>query len=994
MGIDMRRFALVCCVILSTHVLLGASRAASAAGLSAAERAAVLRSETVGAAVVDALASAETARVMIVLDVLVPEGNTALGRSRIANAAHGALGRFGPGEFQLRHRFTSVNAISGDISARGLLRLSSDPNVLRVDLDEGGKAHLAEAVPLVGLDLLHSAGLTGDGVQVAVIDSGVDSAHPDTGDAVIAEACFCSGGGGCCPGGGSVQFGAGAAEDDAGHGTHVAGIVTSDGDVVPIGGAPDAEIVAVKVLDSANVFCCTSDVVAGLDWILNNRPDVDLINMSLGTFVLYNGRCDTADASSMSLAIAIDALRTSGVLTTVSAGNEGSGTQMGAPACVENSVSVGASRDTTDLVAGFSNSNATTDLFAPGTLITSAKKGGGRVNLEGTSMAAPLVAACAAVLLEEQPGLTPAQLEAALESSPVSVTDLTNGLSFPRLQCQNALPTPTPAPPTPTPIPTPTAAPGTENCCANHATLGCNDSSCQAAVCSADPFCCQFGWDSICVSQAVDLCGGLCPTIDVGACPSGPVVPNTGNPGTGFFPNVKTLPLTTSDTISVPWCAHIPSHVTNVAGIVFVPQYDANELDLLHTGAPPPLSGNFTPSSGFTSTWFPLTANTPPLPASSMGNESSVRYHIGWLPPTLAQLSGTTIPPTNVPTSSAWPFATFSIQARHTSLTNADSDVDFQVPSVSLIRHATTTQLGSFSIWTGWSFSVVPTLVAGDFYIHNTLHVGEAAHLGIQHATPTPMPTATPTSTPTPTPTATPTSTPTPTPTATPIPPLCTENALDGFNVTFAYGSGAGSSIGQTFTACGTGDVTSITINEGAASTAGVYSLWIAPEAGGTNLAYNAGAPYEVIADPGGAFPRFTTLTLTTPFSVTAGIVYRFVLDKLGPPGVIDIRCTNLTAPSDYPGGLATDDSGAYEDFDLDFEVDIAAPATPTATPSATPTPTPIATATATPTQIPTATPTPTPEPGVLLQLVSGGLGLAWLHRRRMREVRRRASQV
>ena len=760
----MRRSALVWCAVLLTHGAIGDSPAANAAGLSAAERAAVLGSETVGAAVVDALDSEETVRVIIILDVPGLEGHTAPGRSRVKTAADAAIGRFGSGEFQLRHRFTSVNAIAGDVSAAGLLRLSSDPKILRVDVDEGGQGLLAQAVPRVGLDTLHAAGLTGDGVQVAVLDTGVDNFHPDTGDAVIAEACFCSGGGGCCPGSGSTQFGAGAAQDDNEHGTHVAGIVTSDGDDAPVGGAPDAQIVSVKVLDSASIFCCNSDILAALDWILNNRPDVDVINMSLGTFALYIGRCDDVDASTMAYASVIDALRASGVLTVVAAGNESSGTHMRAPACVENSVSVGASGDTSDQVASFSNSNASTDLFAPGTNITSAELGGGTTTLGGTSMAAPLVAACAAVLLEDQPGLTPDQLEAALEDSPVSVTDSTNGLSFPRLECQPPAPTPTP-----TTTPTPTPAPGTGDCCADHSTPGCSDSACQADVCGVDPFCCTGAWDSICVSHAVDLCRSVCPTIDIGACPSGPVVPDIANPGTGVFPNVKTAPLTTSDTLSVPWCVQIPVSVTNVAGILFVPRYDSNELDLLHTGAPLPLNGNTTPSGGFWSSWFPLSWTTPALPPSSPGAESSVRGHIGWLVSSLAPLSGTTLPPTSLSAFAPWQFATFLIHARHTSLTNANSDFDFAVPWVTLIRHATTTESGSFSIWNGTSFNAVNPLMAGDFYLHKSLPVRELAHLGIQHLTVTPTPTPiTPTPTPAtptpPTPTVTPTASPTPTP--------------------------------------------------------------------------------------------------------------------------------------------------------------------------------------------------------------------------------------
>ena len=101
-------------------------------------------------------------------------------------------------------------------------------------------------------------------------------------------------GNGCCPNGQTTQSGAGAAEDDNGHGTNVSGIITANGVVAPEGSAPEAGIVAVKVLDSSNGFCCTSDVIAALDWIFANRPDVDVVNMSLGTNVRFAGHCDAA----------------------------------------------------------------------------------------------------------------------------------------------------------------------------------------------------------------------------------------------------------------------------------------------------------------------------------------------------------------------------------------------------------------------------------------------------------------------------------------------------------------------------------------------------------------------------------------------------------------------------------------------------------------------------------------------------------------------------
>ena len=90
--------------------------------------------------------------------------------------------------------------------------------------------------------------------------------------------------GGCCPGSAETASGSGAAEDDAGHGTSVSAIITSDGLVAPLGVAPDAGIVAVKILSSTGSGAA-SDLDAALDWVLQNFDDEDapihIVNMSL-----------------------------------------------------------------------------------------------------------------------------------------------------------------------------------------------------------------------------------------------------------------------------------------------------------------------------------------------------------------------------------------------------------------------------------------------------------------------------------------------------------------------------------------------------------------------------------------------------------------------------------------------------------------------------------------------------------------------------------------
>jgi subtilisin family serine protease len=212
---------------------------------------------------------------------------------------------------------------------------------------------------------------------------------------------------------------------------------------------PDAQLVAVKVL-SASGGGSLSDILAGLDWVLTFQPNVSVVNMSLAAN-LYPGDCDNADAVTLALASAVDQLYGAGALIVAGAGNNGSGTSMGAPACIAKAVSVGAVWDANvgsqswytctdattavDKVACWSNSDAKTDVFAPGALMTSSLLNGAAITSAGTSYAAPIVAACAATLVAAHPSATLAQIITALKTSGVSVVDAKNSLSFPRLDC-------------------------------------------------------------------------------------------------------------------------------------------------------------------------------------------------------------------------------------------------------------------------------------------------------------------------------------------------------------------------------------------------------------------------------------------------------------------------------------------------------------------------------------------------------------------------------
>jgi subtilisin family serine protease len=422
----------------------------------------ITQDDRIGPGVLEQIRSGGSPRIVVALDVahlaaaavdqvspegrfVVPPGLARL-RAEVAAAQRSAIGRAKRDQlFELR-QFENVPAFSTNVRTEEAVRaIASDPSVRRIDLDVGGTGLLANTVRVIAANERHDIGNKGEGVVVAILDSGIDTDHPDLADAVVHQACFGykegSDGSGFCPNGQDRQLGAGSAEDDAGHGTFVSGVVASNGIVSAPGVAPDASIVAIKVTDNCGIAGCFyhfSEIVAALDYIIANNASLEVraINMSFGTSALFAGACDNAAAFTMAGAAAVNTLRSMGVIAFAAAGNNSSGTMMTAPACLSNVVSVGMS-DIFDQVGARSNSNSTTDVFAPSMPLTSSFPGGGVLALAdgGTSGATPHVAGCAALLIESGDALTPAAIETRVKTSPFTVTDPDNGLSFPRLDC-------------------------------------------------------------------------------------------------------------------------------------------------------------------------------------------------------------------------------------------------------------------------------------------------------------------------------------------------------------------------------------------------------------------------------------------------------------------------------------------------------------------------------------------------------------------------------
>ncbi|HEV7238959.1 MAG TPA: S8 family serine peptidase [Thermoanaerobaculia bacterium] len=335
-------------------------------------------------------------------------------------------------------------AFAAEIDREDLDALRNDSHVRAIAIDDGGGAGLTESLPHIGADAVHLQGIDGRGTTVAVLDSGIDTDHPAFTGRITGEACFCDNlnGTGCCPGGVTVRIGTGSAEDDQGHGTHVAGIVS--------GVAPSTYLVAVKVLDSANRFNSFTQIYRALEWIADHRPEVDAINMSLGSDALVTDADCGSHAVALGLQPVISRLRERGVLIAASSGNNGATDRMWLPACMSEVLGVGATFDNADNVATFTNSSVSLDLLAPGVSITSTARGGGTTTLSGTSMAAPHVAGLIALMKQVGGRAFPSSsIQTILENSGKPVVDPRNSLTVPRIDALVTIAATPPKPPAP-----------------------------------------------------------------------------------------------------------------------------------------------------------------------------------------------------------------------------------------------------------------------------------------------------------------------------------------------------------------------------------------------------------------------------------------------------------------------------------------------------------------------------------------------------------------
>lgn len=336
---------------------------------------------------------------------------------------------------ELRHIYThAIKGFSASLPEAALNGIRNHPNVAYIEQDVTvgiNQTTTQTSPPSWGLDRIDQVGPVTDAsgnwdltqsaytyntaasnVTAYIIDTGIYAGHADFGDRVQGGAGFVS------SGSGRRATTDPSTDDCNGHGTHVAGTVGGG----QYGVAKEVKLVPVRVLD-CNGSGSTSGVIAGIDWVAQDAVNKHAVaNMSLG------------GGASSSLDSAVAGAVQAGVVMVVAAGNDNADACNYSPARAPSAITVGATGhrvsvngvtriDQYDGRADYSNYGNCLDLFAPGSLITSAWIGGQDATntISGTSMATPHVTGVAALILSANPTASPAAIENFLATTGTTV---------------------------------------------------------------------------------------------------------------------------------------------------------------------------------------------------------------------------------------------------------------------------------------------------------------------------------------------------------------------------------------------------------------------------------------------------------------------------------------------------------------------------------------------------------------------------------------------
>jgi len=361
----------------------------------------------------------------------------------------------------MEHKFVERNGLIGAGNLKGLSvfpiifaklppdkikEIAKDPWVFGIEEDIKLYAKRTEGGALISSDDLRGEGGKGNGVAVAVLDSGINYSHPElpANTKVVAQADYTNT--------------TGNGNDDNGHGTACAGIIAG----LQGGMAPEAQLWAMKVLDSQGSGDLSQSVEA-LNYVYDHRNDfgfpVRVVNMSLGGNDAYDYNCDS---SMPSMTTIMQKLNSANIAIFVSSGNEGCINGVGFPSCISYAISVGAVYDadigsasfgegpclpngctdsttSADKITCYSNSGNRLDILAPSHCATTPALGTGYDDcFGGTSAAAPYASGVAAQIISLRSQTTPSELKNALKSTGKSITDSRNGVTRKRIDAMEA----------------------------------------------------------------------------------------------------------------------------------------------------------------------------------------------------------------------------------------------------------------------------------------------------------------------------------------------------------------------------------------------------------------------------------------------------------------------------------------------------------------------------------------------------------------------------
>jgi hypothetical protein len=303
---------------------------------------------------------------------------------------------------EVNDELVTLKAMNAVLTESAIDSLVKDPDIDYLERDLKQKIELLGTpgqwnVEAVNAPKAWEQGYSGQGVKVAIIDSGI-GVHADLPN-VIQRLSFTQSTGAVA----DV-----APYDHNGHGTHVAGIVgakqggATSGGLDYVGVAPNVSLYSLKVVDGTQGTVL--DVIEAIDWAIANK--MDIINLSLGLTTHVQLLQD-----------AVDRAFKAGIVVVGAAGNDGNGFPINYPAKYDSVIAV-SSVDQTKGISGFSSTGPEVEFTAPGGAVKSTYMSGGTATyatVGGTSQAAPHVAGFAALLLQKDPSKSPNEIRADLK---------------------------------------------------------------------------------------------------------------------------------------------------------------------------------------------------------------------------------------------------------------------------------------------------------------------------------------------------------------------------------------------------------------------------------------------------------------------------------------------------------------------------------------------------------------------------------------------------